>query len=210
MNDTTRRDLEHRFALAAKAATFDALVDALDEFVSALDEFGVTDRKDLMGGLDLPGLPAWGDGGDLARYGAWSWDATRVLYLDDNFHPRVEGRTDVVVDADVVELSGRLAAATCIMSFYTAEGASDASEALSAMMASDSWQGYGERGSASGREIRAELEREHWTMPENSDNQDLSLAWGDAVEALESRILGGEDNLGIASEVCARRAGKAI
>jgi len=229
----TRRMLEHRFALVLKAATFDDLVGLLAALADQLVGLGLvdTDRQDIMGGLDLPGLPAWGAGGDLAQHGAWSWDATRVLYLDEGFHPRVERRTDIVDDAsddDAIRAakfvvgvpanyevsgclykSGRLAAATCIMAFYTAEGASDASEALEAMMASDSWQGYGERGSASGREIRAELERERWHMPENIDLQDVSLAWGDVVEALESRILDGEDGIGLASEVIARRARRA-
>jgi len=94
------RDLEECFALVLKAASFDELVSMLHEFGDMLDGLGFTDvhsKTDIMGKLDLPGLPTWGAGGDL--HGAWSWDATRVLYLDAKFCPSVEMRTDLDDDA---------------------------------------------------------------------------------------------------------------
>ena len=92
--DATRRMLEECFARLQEAKTFDKLVAMLSALVSMLDGLDVHSKTDLMGALDLPKMPAWGDGGGMDRHGAWSWDKHRVLYLDEKFRARVEMRMD--------------------------------------------------------------------------------------------------------------------
>ena len=103
MTNATMRELEACFERVLKAATFDDLVRMLDALADQLARVGLTDRQDIMGALDLPKMPAWGDGGGMDRHGAWSWDKHRVLYLDEKFRARVEMRMDAAAgDDDVV------------------------------------------------------------------------------------------------------------
>lgn len=228
--------LESSFAIVKRAADLDELVQLLGAFVDEVRELDVEGDmlNQYMGKMDLPGLPSWGDGKSLDAHGAWSWDERRVMYLGEDFSPRLEDRRDLDDDSDADEVepsgpqrvgvptsheymgclygTGREAAKEAILDFFTACGSNDASEALDVMWSAGCWLEWdmydGIDMDQRGEAVRVELiNAAAWTMPANSDNRDVGHAWDDAVRELEDRILFlGEDNLNLADEVRGRRA----
>lgn len=69
------------------AANLDLLVNAINALADHVDQMDLdSDEKGALYAdlnIDWPSLPTWGEEPTKAQYGAYSWDDTRIMWLED-------------------------------------------------------------------------------------------------------------------------------